>query len=198
MTTAPPPIACELTDAALAARRLELKTGLFAEIDDVRELSNGYAMSFSWSKERLGELAELVAFESQCCPFLQFDLSVEPNRARIELSLTGPAGTKAFLRDELRESGALTEPPSRNPPAPRGSWLVRGGAALTAISGAALVCCVLPALGFVGVGLGAGALGAYLDAGAVVGLVLGGSLVGAGMLAKRTSCTAAGGCTPTR
>jgi hypothetical protein len=39
----------------------------------------------------------MIELERRCCPFLQFRLTVEPNRGATWLELTGPEGTKDFL-----------------------------------------------------------------------------------------------------
>ena len=44
------------------------------------------------------ELAQLIVFERECCPFLRFNLSVEATNGPLWLELTGPDGTKAFLQ----------------------------------------------------------------------------------------------------
>src|SRR5207253_2529614 len=46
-------------------------------------------------------LAALIETERACCPFLSFQLIVEPDRGSVSLELTGPAGTREFLEAEL-------------------------------------------------------------------------------------------------
>lgn len=44
---------------------------------------------------------------SQCCPFLRFQLTVEPGRGPIWLELTGPAGTREFVAHEIGDPGPV-------------------------------------------------------------------------------------------
>ena len=64
---------------------------------EVKELEDGYAYIFPSAGEWLSEVADLVELERQCCPFLQFRLTVAPNDGPLSLEMTGPEGTKDFL-----------------------------------------------------------------------------------------------------
>jgi hypothetical protein len=89
------PIACTLTEAELRERRKEVLSRL--TIADVSELENGYVYRFPAGS--ISELAFLIDLERQCCPFLTFRLTVEPGATGISLEITGPAGSKEFLRE---------------------------------------------------------------------------------------------------
>ncbi|MBA3355700.1 MAG: hypothetical protein H0U18_07115 [Pyrinomonadaceae bacterium] len=41
----------------------------------------------------------LVELEHQCCPFLKFNITVEPGDGPVWLEMTGPQGTKEFLAE---------------------------------------------------------------------------------------------------
>ena len=43
----------------------------------------------------------IVAAERECCPFLWFELSVEPAMGPVTVRMTGPAGTREFLKSIL-------------------------------------------------------------------------------------------------
>jgi hypothetical protein len=45
--------------------------------------------------------AEWIVLEHRCCPFLNFKLELT-NDSDVWLSLTGPDGVKAFLREAMR------------------------------------------------------------------------------------------------
>lgn len=54
------------------------------------------------------KLAEFISKERLCCTFLEFTLRIGPNEQPVLLTLTGPEGTKEFLREEFalhREGG---------------------------------------------------------------------------------------------
>lgn len=91
-------IACNLTDPEFQRRRADLLNTFQGALLETRELDDGYAYRFPSEGNRIAELAQLIAFERQCCPFLQFNMRLEPANGPIWLELTGPEGTKAFLR----------------------------------------------------------------------------------------------------
>jgi len=93
------PIACTLTSAELQQRRQTVLQRLRSAVVEVRELTDGYAYSFPAEGQWLQEIASMIDLERQCCPFLRFQLSVEPNGGPIRLELTGPEGTKEFLKE---------------------------------------------------------------------------------------------------
>lgn len=94
----PIPVACELTVPEQAERRRQLRERLLDRVRELRELEDGYALRLDWSPDRLRRLGELLALESECCPFLRLTVRVEPGKERVWLELTGPPGTRALLR----------------------------------------------------------------------------------------------------
>ncbi len=52
-------------------------------------------------------LGEFIQLERQCCPFLRFQLTVEPGGGPIWLELTGPPGTREFLAHGVGDSGIV-------------------------------------------------------------------------------------------
>jgi hypothetical protein len=91
------PIACNLTDPEFQKRRTVLLKTFRGVVLETKELDDGYAYRFPSETHRIAELAQLIAFERECCPFLQFNLRLEPANGPIWLELTGPEGTKDFL-----------------------------------------------------------------------------------------------------
>lgn len=66
-------------------------------VTEVTELEHGSVYHFPPDDVWILELANLIHLEHTCCPFLTFNLRVEPGRGSILLELTGPEGTKEFL-----------------------------------------------------------------------------------------------------
>ena len=99
MKTKDLPIACTLTTAELQERRRTNLERVKQAIVESRELDDGYALSFPSSTESLNELTTLVDLERQCCPFLKFQITVEANSGPVWLEITGPDGTKDFLKN---------------------------------------------------------------------------------------------------
>lgn len=96
------PIACNLTQSDLVARRNELAKEIFSECGDINELADGYEFRFSGDDIWFKKLTEFVSFERKCCPFFIFNLTFEQNQSAIVLRLQGAEGTKEFIKEELR------------------------------------------------------------------------------------------------
>ena len=97
------PIACNLTSAELQERRRTVLQKFRDAVIEVIELENGYAYSLPAGPDRLEELTTMIELERQCCPFLQFRLSLPTNNAPVWLELSGPEGTKEFLASTFNQ-----------------------------------------------------------------------------------------------
>ena len=95
-TTESLPIACTLTQELQERRRTVLQK-VRGAVKEVKEIEDGYVYVFPSASEWLNEVAGLIDLERQCCPFLQFRITVAPNNGPLSLEMTGPAGTKDFL-----------------------------------------------------------------------------------------------------
>lgn len=92
------PIACSLTDPEFQQRRAALLRTFQGALLETKELDDGYAYRFPSGANWIAELTQLITFERECCPFLRFNLRLEPGNGPLWLELTGPAGTKDFLQ----------------------------------------------------------------------------------------------------
>ena len=92
------PIACELTPKEMAERRQGLLPGLLAHAQERIEVPNGFRWRFASGSELLNAVVYAIDLERQCCRFLSFVLTVEPDAGPIWLEVTGPAGTAEFLK----------------------------------------------------------------------------------------------------
>lgn len=92
------PIACNLNDAEFRERRADLLRTFQSALLETRELDNGYAYRFPSDADWISQMAQLITFERACCPFLRFNLRVEPDNGPLWLELTGPPGTREFLQ----------------------------------------------------------------------------------------------------
>jgi hypothetical protein len=95
------PILCTLTPDEIQARRAVLLPSLLAQAEERVALPDGFRWRFAASGEFLAAAAATMNTERQCCRFLRFRLTVEPDGGPIWLEITGPQGTAAFL-DNLR------------------------------------------------------------------------------------------------
>lgn len=76
------PVACTLSPAALKARRENLLNALVRRAKESRELPTGYRLRFAAEGDILSEIARTVDAERQCCRFLRFTVSIEPDDGR--------------------------------------------------------------------------------------------------------------------
>ncbi len=96
-------IACTLTPPAVRARREGLLSDLLRRATAHEELRNGHPFQFAAEDDAVFLIAQVVNAERQCCRFLRFCMTVQPDGGPISLELTGPGGTRAFV-------SALLEP----------------------------------------------------------------------------------------
>jgi hypothetical protein len=106
METVNLPIACTLTAPELQQRRSGLLRKFQEAVKEVRELETGYAYELPSDETWIAEVTQLITLERQCCPFMTFNLRLEPGNGPMWLELTGPDGTKAFLNNLLSEGSS--------------------------------------------------------------------------------------------
>jgi hypothetical protein len=95
------PVACSLPDAELRKREATLLAQFRSALIATEELLDGYAFRVPGDKKWIAVVAELIVSERECCPFLTFELAAEPNMGSVIVRVTGPAGTKDFLKTML-------------------------------------------------------------------------------------------------
>jgi hypothetical protein len=89
---------CKLSPAELAARRQQLIPGLFKRAQSVEDIPDGLRFHFVSKPGLLADLARIMEQERDCCSFLRFQLTMEPNEGPVTFDVTGPDGTAAMLR----------------------------------------------------------------------------------------------------
>jgi hypothetical protein len=92
-------IACLLSEREAAMRGEELAAGLFARVEAVEELEDGYGYRFADDEAVLAALLDFIAAERRCCPFLTFELGFEPHGGPLWLRLRGSERVKAFVAE---------------------------------------------------------------------------------------------------
>ena len=95
------PIACMLTPDLLRARREGLLADLLRSSDAREVVGEGIRFRFPPTTGTLSTLARVIDAERQCCRFLRFTITVEPDGGPLTFELTGPPGTKEFLEELL-------------------------------------------------------------------------------------------------
>ena len=106
------PIACSLTTAELRDREATLLAQFKSAVVETEELQDGYTFRLPEDGESIQVVANLIMAERECCPFLAFNLVAQPNKGPVIVRVTGPTGTKEFLRSILCETEECTRPDS--------------------------------------------------------------------------------------
>jgi hypothetical protein len=101
----PQPIASQLGvfDECELARYRQARSRIEAAILRVEELPDGYRTALPGNEEMLLHVAEWVALERRCCPFLCFTIAVGGADAEIVVSITGDEDVKRFLDGEFAD-----------------------------------------------------------------------------------------------
>lgn len=108
--TAAMPVACGLDAEELAARSAALRDELFRHVLERQELPDGVRFRFPGSDAFRDKLLAFVVAERTCCAFFRIELAFEPGLGPIWLTLTGPAGVKAFVQQRFEGLGAPIPP----------------------------------------------------------------------------------------
>jgi hypothetical protein len=108
-------IACLLSEREAAIRGEELAGGLFAAVEEVAELLDGYGYRFPSDDSQLEPLFEFIAAERRCCPFLTFELAFEPHGGPLWLRMRGSPQVKAFIAEAFNTCLALLLSDAREP-----------------------------------------------------------------------------------
>ena len=98
MSAQDPAVACSLSDAELRQREHKLLAQFRAVVTAIEELPDGYAFTLPGDEKSIALAAELIAAEQECCLFLTFELLARPNKGPVILRVTGPEGTKDFVK----------------------------------------------------------------------------------------------------
>jgi hypothetical protein len=91
-------IACLLSEREYAIRGDELAGGLFAAVEEIAELPDGYEYRFA-NDSHLPALLEFIAAERRCCPFLTFEIAFAPQAGPLWLRMRGSPRVKSFIAE---------------------------------------------------------------------------------------------------
>jgi hypothetical protein len=92
------PIACRLSDPEFRQREATILAQFKSAVIATEQLPDGYAFRVPGDKKGMALVCELIVAERECCPFLTFELAAQPNMGPLIVRVTGPAGTKDFLK----------------------------------------------------------------------------------------------------
>ena|SRR5437899_1040806 len=89
------PVIRTLTPHTATTRKVALLPGLARRAESREDTADG--VRFRFSVDAFSMLVSTVEAERQCCRFLRFDISIEPDGGPIWLSLSGPAWNARLL-----------------------------------------------------------------------------------------------------
>ncbi len=92
------PVACCLPSVELREREATLFARFRSAVTEIEEIADGYAFRLPGDGETIALVAAMIAAERECCPFLAFELQAHPNTGPLFIRMTGPVGTKEFLK----------------------------------------------------------------------------------------------------
>lgn len=95
------PIACDASALTPDEREhwvQDIAPNLYRQVQEIRELPDGWAWRLPSTPEVLFLLAEEMNVERLCCPFVTYTLEIEPNQRPFWLRMTGGEGVKTFLQ----------------------------------------------------------------------------------------------------
>lgn len=97
------PFACNMSALKPDEKKrvLELLKELKAKKKEIKELPDGYAFRYSMDNQNIKDVAEFITYERLCCPFFEFDLTVEKENGSIWFVLKGREGVKDFIKIEF-------------------------------------------------------------------------------------------------
>src|SRR5689334_19546451 len=96
-----PKLACKLTSQALQQRKKTVIVELKSLVSQKTETQSGYKYRFPGSDATLDLLNDFIKTERLCCDFFIFNLTASNEEQSIWLELSGPEGTKDFIRHEI-------------------------------------------------------------------------------------------------
>lgn len=96
-------LACDLSAFTPEQREHHIAQAplLFATVQEVRELPDGYSFRVPEAADVLAQIADFIAYERLCCPFFNFGLTVEPYGGAIWIHLSGEDGVKELIQAEM-------------------------------------------------------------------------------------------------
>lgn len=98
------PNACDLSainDEALDSHKKNGKA-LLASTQEVRKVANGYALRLPPDTKIIQQTGVFIARERLCCPFFEFNLTIQAAHDSFWLALSGRENVKQYIETALR------------------------------------------------------------------------------------------------
>ena len=99
------PLVCDMSvfTPAERDRHVQNTRDLLTSLQAIHKTAEGCEFVFPNGSGSIARLAEFIVNEQLCCPFLEFTMKIGPADTPVSLTLTGPEGTREFLREEFSE-----------------------------------------------------------------------------------------------
>ena len=97
----------------LRERWLQIGKEVYASVQEVHELPDGYKCRLPGDAATLVKAAEYISLDRLCCTFMRWSLVVEPGEDSLWLHLTGSEGTKELTRSGFETTDLLPEEVAR-------------------------------------------------------------------------------------
>ena len=94
-------LTCKLTTPELQERKKTVIAELKSQVLEKVETDNGFKYKFQGSDKMLDLLNSFVKTERLCCDFFVFNLTASSDIKFAWLELSGPEGTKDFIKHEI-------------------------------------------------------------------------------------------------
>ncbi|MFB6278211.1 MAG: hypothetical protein ABEK75_01775 [Salinibacter sp.] len=91
------PIACDLSVLDEPRRHKEQFESLFQEREEVRKVEGGLAVRFPGATRYAERALDFISRERKCCPFLTFQVAVEPEQRGVWLYMGGDEPVEDYL-----------------------------------------------------------------------------------------------------
>ena len=103
------PMVCDLSVFTPEERKnhIDESTELFTNAKRVIEIKNGYAFHFDYSDAKFLAIARWMKDDNKCCPFLTFEVAIEPftSGKEVILRITGNDEMKKGIWLDLEKMG---------------------------------------------------------------------------------------------
>lgn len=95
------PLVCRLSETEKDQRRPQVEELFVDQLRAYRETDDGFLFEFEASDANYEGIFEFVDAERKCCPFFQFEITVEPDGGPISLEIGGSDRVKRYVEQEM-------------------------------------------------------------------------------------------------
>jgi hypothetical protein len=94
-------LSCKLSTPELMERKNTIIAELKSLVRERNEIKNGVQYTFESSDRIIDLISNFIKTERLCCDFFDFNLNISADPGSMQLTLSGPDGTKEFIKEEI-------------------------------------------------------------------------------------------------